>query len=128
MEKKSAGSQKTIPHFNITTRGAAVDSLKRNPQFRSKAVGNILGAVEASPNDWSQPLNPYETSLVFLGIMAGAHSLKTPVAITLDREFWTGMNDPELRAQNGSHAKELFCPDPRAVTILFNPNPQEVSA
>ena len=117
----------SIPLFNITTRGAAVDSLTRNPQFRSKEVGNILNAVEVSPNDWSQPLSPYETSLVFLGVMAGAHSLKTPVMITLDREFWTGMNDPELRAQNGSHAREVFCPDPRAVTILFNPNPQEAS-
>ncbi len=117
----------SIPHFNITTRGAAVDSLKRNPQFRSKEVGNILSAVEVFHNDWSQPLNPYETSLVFLGVMTGAHSLKTPVMITLDREFWTGMNDPELRAKNGSHAREVFCPDPRAVTILFNPNPQEAS-
>ncbi|MHB1642339.1 MAG: hypothetical protein ACYCS8_06725 [Acidithiobacillus sp.] len=127
MTETSSQKPQSIPLFNITTRGAAADSLKRNPQFRSKEVGNILSAVEVSPNDWSQPLNPYETSLVFLGIMAGAHSLKTPVMITLDREFWTGMNDPELRAKNGSHAREVFCPDPRAVTILFNPNPLEAS-
>jgi hypothetical protein len=40
---------------------------------------------------------------------------------------FAAMNDPELRAQNASHAREVFCPDPRAVTILFNPNPQEAS-
>ena len=122
--------QKTqiVPMFNITTRGAAVESLKRNPQFRGKEVGNILSAVEASPNDWSLPLNPVETSMVFLGVMSGAHSLKTPVMITLDREFWAKLNDPELRAKNGRYAREVFCPDPRAVTILFNPNPQEASA
>ncbi|OCB03617.1 hypothetical protein BBC27_00490 [Acidithiobacillus ferrivorans] len=122
--------QKTpnVPMFNITTRGAAVDSLKRNPQFRGKEVGNILSAVEASPNDWSLPLNPVETSLVFLGVMSGAHSLQTPVMITLDREFWSEMHKQDVHTKNGSHAKEVFCPDPRAVTILFNLNPQEASA
>ena len=128
MTETSQQKNQSIPTFNITTRGAALESLNRNPQFRGKEVANILSAVEASPKEWSLPLNPVETSMVFLGVMSGAHSLKTPVMITLDREFWTGMNDPELRAKNGSHAREVFCPDPRAVTILFNPNPQEASA
>ena len=118
----------TIPLFNICTRGAAVDSLEQNPQFCSKEVGNILSAVEVSTNNWSHPLNPHETSMVFLGIMAGAYSLKTPVMITLDREFWNGLNNQELRAKNGSHVKEIFCPDPQVVAILFDPNPQEASA
>ena len=128
MTETSQQKNQSIPTFNITTRGAAVESLKRNPQFRGKEVGNILSAVEASPNDWSLPLNPVETSMVFLGVMSGAHSLKTPVMITLDCEFWAGLNDPELRAKNGGYAREVFCPDPRAVTILFNPNPHEASA
>ena len=128
MTKDNQQKNQSIPLFNITTRGAAVESLKRNPQFRGKEVGNILSAVEASPNDWSLPLNPVETSLVFLGVMSGAHSLKTPVMITLDREFWAGMNKQDLHAKNGSYAKEVFCPDPQAVTLFYDPNPQEALA
>ena len=108
----------SIPMFNITTRGSAVDSLKRNPQFRGKELGNILSAVEASPNNWSQPLNPVETSLVFLGVISGAHSLKTTVMITLDREFWDRINKQHLHAKSGSYAKEVFSMDPQAATIL----------
>ena len=128
MTKDNPQKAPNIPMFNITTRGAAVESLKRNPQFRGKEVGNILRAVEASPNDWSLPLNPVESSLVFLCVLSGAYSLKTPVLITIDREFWAGMNKQDLHAKNGSYAKEVFCPDPQAVTLFYDPNPQEASA
>lgn len=124
MEEKSAGSQTTIPHFNITTRGAAVDSLKRNPQFQGKEVGRILGAVEASLTDWNQPLNAMESNLVLLGILAGAHSLKTPVQITLDRNWWAAMKDPKWEAENPYRVKEVFCLDPQAVTIQHEPVPE----
>lgn len=116
-----------IPQFNITTRGAAVDSLKRNPQFRSKEAGNVLSSLEVAPKDWNEPLNAFEISLVLMGIIAGVHSLKTSVMITMDREFWNKLSDTELRAKNGAHVKEVFCLDPQAVTILFHSQLPEAS-
>jgi hypothetical protein len=121
-------SKQHPPHFNITTRGSAVDSLKRNPQFRSKEVGNILSNLQVTANDWNDPLSTFESGMVLLGITAAAHSLKTSVMITMDREFWANLNDPELRAKNGAHAKEVFCLDPKAATILYHFESNEASA
>lgn len=125
--KPTATPKETLPHFNITTRGAALDSLKRNPQFRGKQVGEILSNLQVSPKDWASRLNPFESSLVLTGVLAGAHSLKTPVMVTLAREFWITLKESDLRAKNGSHAREVFCLDPQAATIIYDPNPQEAS-
>ncbi|WP_414039222.1 hypothetical protein ACJU26_08285 [Acidithiobacillus sp. M4-SHS-6] len=127
MTDNPSATSSRMPHFNITTRGAAVDSLKGNPQFRDRQVAEILSNLQVSPKDWAAPLNPFESSLVLTGILAGAHSLKTPVMVTMDREFWLTLKESELSAKNGSHAKEVFCPDPQAATMVYHPTPQEAS-
>lgn len=124
-EHSKARSQ--IPHFNITTRGAAVDSAQRNPQFFGEEVNDFLGDMEVAPNSWGRSFNAFETSVLLMGLITGAQQHKISVRITIDREFWDQLDDTELLKKNGARVQEVFCLDPQAVTILYHPEHDEVS-
>ena len=80
------------PLFNMCTREATLDSIKKHPQYVPPQVRAIAYTLVPAYNLWdsSNLLNDQQATTVLIGLIVSVEKLKSPIRIMLAREFWDG--------------------------------------
>ncbi|WP_436395112.1 hypothetical protein ACSDBR_10390 [Acidithiobacillus ferriphilus] len=73
------------PLFNMCTREATLDSIKKHPQY----VPPQVRAIAPTYNLWdsSNLLNDQQATTVLISLIVSVEKLQSPIRIMLDREF-----------------------------------------
>ena len=111
------------PLFNMCTREATLDSMKKHPQFIPPQVRAIAYTIAPTYNLWnaSNLLNDQQATTVLIGLIVSVEKLHSPIRIMLDREFWDGALGNAFQAAHPLQYRLIACLDPKSVTIEYLP-------
>jgi hypothetical protein len=113
---------KPIPYFNITTRGLAIESIRKKPEFVSEEVRKVMASSQSKPSDWNIVMDGVEGSILLIGVMTAARELGCPVRIALDRSFWDFLTGNDFQRIKDDQTPVIACMDPKAVAIEYTPS------
>lgn len=112
--------------FHITTRGAAVESLKKNFRVLDPAFVAQIETVRYSPEDWTEPLRDETAILMLSGIMVTAYTQQRLALIHMDRDAWGSIRREIIDAGSDTdNIRELVSLDPQGVTLEYTPPEKE---
>lgn len=111
------------PLFNMCTREATLDSIKKHPQYVPPQVRAIAYTLVPAYNLWdsSNLLNDQQATTVLIGLIVSVEKLKSPIRIMLAREFWDGALGRAFQAAHPLQYRLIPCLDPKSVTIEYLP-------
>jgi hypothetical protein len=111
----------TLPLFVLTTRGSAIASVLKHPEFVPEDVYKVLASSQACAADWNIVFDGFEGSVVLLGIMNAATKLKRPVRFMLGQDYWETLKAMRLPELKQDSCKIIPCLDPLAIAIEYTP-------
>lgn len=111
-----------IPLFNLITFESALASIKRHRDFVGPELAKLIDDIQVKPEDAHLPVDNDQTSLMIFGIFTMSLKQNRPVRVMMPRESWDYINFLRPAAvDKEAKIREVFCMDPKAVSIEFRP-------
>ena len=100
----------------------AIATIQRNQPFIGAEMPKLMKGLELSSEKASADLNMVEASLLALTAFDIALDKKAPIMVMMLREHWKQLKEKQpSQVKELAILREVFCMEPRAVTIEFRP-------
>ena len=122
MTENTSQKASAIPLFDFTNMARAIATIQRNQPFIGAEMPKLMKGIDLSPEQANSSLNEVEASLMILKAFDIALDKNAPVMVMVLREHWEYAAASKPQEVNElATIREVFCMDPRAVTIEFRP-------
>ena len=109
--------------FNMTTFGAAIESIKAHKDVLDPRLHKSIDAKIARQTDWATPMVGDSALFYISGILVTANKVQRRARITMDKQFWADILEMGFAHFQIEKTAVRFIPsiDPEAVAIEYTP-------